>query len=390
MPTATGRPIRILFVDHTAKMSGGEIALLNLVRHLDRGRCEPIVLLYSDGPLRAELAAAGVEVHVAPLDAAVVDTRKDSLGRGGLGTLAVAVRSAMAAVRQAGLIRRLRVDVVHTNSLKSDVIGGLSARLAGVPVVWHVRDRIAADYLPRAAVVAFRWLCRAVPRGVIANSGSTMQTLHLPAGRRWARVIHDGTPVGPVTAVVPGGPPVVGLVGRITRWKGQHVFLDAAERVRAAFPDARFRIVGSVMFDERAYEAELHAQVARLGLGSAVEFTGFRADVGAAMADLAVLVHASVTAEPFGQVVIEAMALGRPVVATAGGGVLEIVDDGVTGLLVPMGDAAAMAAAIGRLLGDPGRAERMGAAGERRVRERFSIERTARAVEQYHAELLGR
>ena len=111
---------------------------------------------------------------------------------------------------------------------------------------------------------------------------------------------------------------------------------------------------------EKFLEDELKAQAARLGLTDVVEFTGFRSDVPLLIQQLAVLVHASTTGEPFGQVIVQGMAASRPVVATNGGGVPEIVVDGVTGYLVPMSDAQAMAEAISRLLSSPSQAAEMG------------------------------
>ena len=112
---ATHFPRRILFADHTAALGGGEIALLNLVRHLDRTRYVPVVLLFSDGPLRQRLRESGVETHVLPLSPSVVNARKDSLGAGTLVRLRDVLRSAAFVLRLRRQIRRLRVDLVHTN-----------------------------------------------------------------------------------------------------------------------------------------------------------------------------------------------------------------------------------------------------------------------------------
>ena len=122
------------------------------------------------------------------------------------------------------------------------------------------------------------------------------------------------------------------------------------------FPKARFVIIGAALFGEDGYEREIRQLSAQLGLEEVVEFAGFRPDVQCAIAELDLVVHASTTGEPFGQVIIEGMAAGKPVVATNGGGVPEIVEDGQTGILVPMGDAPALAEAICRVLADPAQA----------------------------------
>ncbi len=282
----------ILFFDHTASLGGGEVALLNLVQGLDRTRYRPLVILGSEGRLQAKLTEAGVETQILPISAEVVETRKDTLGAGSLLRLRAITQSATYAAKLARLIRRENAALVHTNSLKADIIGGMAARMARVPVIWHVRDRIETDYLPRPVVMLFRRLCRFVPNYIIANSTATLQTLHLPSNRSAStvysgvaaergRVVHDG--VAPEAfsheAAATSDSPVIGLIGRISPWKGQHIFVEMAAQVHARFPNARFQVCGSPLFGEEAYEAQVRAQVRQLGLETCVEFLGFRSDV---------------------------------------------------------------------------------------------------------------
>jgi glycosyltransferase involved in cell wall biosynthesis len=395
IPINPSQTPRVLFFDHTAKLGGGEIALLNLVKNLNRDRFTPIVLLGAQGPLVQRLSDAGIETHVLPLSGDVAETRKDAIGAGALLNLKKIFGVLKYAKNLARFIRENRIDLVHTNSLKSDILGGIAARRAHVPVVWHVRDRIARDYLPGPVVRIFRVLCRIIPNQIIVNSNATALTLVSDPGRHGGRihVVHDGTDVNPIppatSASTNPNQPLIGLVGRISPWKGQHIFLESAAIVAKKFPAAKFQIIGSPLFSEQEYEAQLRQQVIRLGIESRVEFTGFRTDVADLIARLDLLVHASTLGEPFGQVVIEAMSAGKPVVATSGGGVPEIVVDGQTGILVPMSDAPAMAAAIEKILGNPDLASQMGAAGHCRVVGKFSIQRTAQGVEDVLAGMLN-
>lgn len=383
---------RVLFVDHTAIMGGGEIALLNLAIALRESRYQPVALLFSAGPLADRLEAAGIETHVVPMSAGVINARKDELGGGTLLRLKDVGSTLSFIVRLSKWMRQLGVDLVHTNSLKADLIGGAAARLARLPLIWHVRDRIADDYLPSAVVRVFRILCAVLPTRVIAISGAVEETLGLAARRVKVRVVHDGTPVRaelPV-ASLNGHVPVVGIVGRISPWKGQDVFLRAAAELRQRMSNVRFQIIGAALFGEKNFEAQVRELTRSLGLEGIAEFTGFRADASELIDHLDVLVHASTTGEPFGQVVIEGMAAGKPVVATRGGAIPEIVVEGETGLMVPMGDASAMARAIAALLADPARAMAMGRAGRQRVLNHFTIERTAAQVQEVYDELLTR
>ncbi len=385
--------IRVLFFDHTAAMSGGEIALLQLLETIDRSMIDPVVVLGAEGPL-ADKLRPHTEVHVLPIDVSVNQARKDALGAASMLRMGV-VWSMIAYIwTLAGFMRRNTIQLVHTNSLKSDVLGGLAARLAGRPVVWHVRDRIAPDYLPAKVVTAFRWLCGRLPDALIANSRATAATI---AGtRKPVYVVHDGVPAqlfgrrSDAHQNSNQAVQYVGIVGRISPWKGQDIFLRAAQLVRRAHPSVRFRIIGAALFAEAEFEAKLRALVRELGLEDAVEFRGFCADVPAEIAALTVCVHASTRAEPFGQVIIEAMAAGVPVVATNGGGVPEIVEHGLTGMLVAMGDAEAMAEAIAALLADPQMAGAMALEGKRHVEDHFSIGATAAKVQEVLLAVAGR
>jgi glycosyltransferase involved in cell wall biosynthesis len=394
-------PIRVLFLDHTAKIGGGEIALVNLVRNLDRDLVEPIVLLYADGPL-VERLKGHAEIHILPISESVGSAKKDQLGWRSAFRCKAAFLTTVHIWKVACFIRRSGVDLVHTNSLKADIIGGAAARLVGVPVVWHVRDRIEDDYLPAPVVRLFRLLASAIPNFIIANSWATLATLNLKTGPRGvaissgvvmtdrSSVVHDGCEVSDRQSGQQQDELVrIGLIGRISPWKGQHIFLQAAALLRRNYPNTRFEVIGAPLFSEHEYEAQLHELAKALELEDIVDFAGFVEDVPRRIDRLDILVHASTLPEPFGQVIIEAMAAEKPVVATEGGGASEIVVNGVTGLLVPMGDAAKMAEAIGRLIDNPELAASMGRNGRQRVIDQFTIQETARMVEAVYREVLS-
>lgn len=187
---------------------------------------------------------------------------------------------------------------------------------------------------------------------------------------------------------ISGGALIVLTAARLQRWKGVHVFLDAAAGVITSHPNVCFVIVGGTLFGlEADYRLQLHQQVARSNLSDAVRFAGFQSDMPRFYAAADVVVHSSIEPEPFGMVLVEAMACGKPVIASDAGGPREIVENGVTGLLVPPGDAARLADAISILLSDPERRRRMGQAGAARVRDRFSAERMVRQVEKVYQEI---
>ncbi len=388
-------PYRVLYLNHGAKPSGAEFALWRMLGARDRRRIEPVILFGEEGPAADFMREIGVETHVLPLTGAVREVRKDTLGVGALLHLGRLAAFGAYAARVAAFARRQRVRIIHTNTIKAHLYGALAGRLARLPVVWHLRDYVNESYFPRPVVRVVRFLARHAPRHVIGVSRSVMEQLQLGDGGRRSTVILDGLTepelaagMNPVPAPGGGAPVRIGIVGRLAKWKGQHVFLDAAAQVVAAGHDARFVVVGAALFGEEDYASDLRRQAERLGIAGRVEFRGFTRDVVGELRRLDVLVHASTTGEPFGQVIIEGMAVGLPVVASRGGGVPEIITDGENGLLTPMGDAAGLASALVSLLDDPARAQLLGRTGYAHVREHFRASRGARQVADIYQGIL--
>ncbi len=386
----TRRNLRVVYVDHCAKLSGGELALLRLLPALEG--VDAHVVLGEDGPLVPRLLDAGISVEVLPMPEAARDLPRERARPGAL-PLASLLGTTGYTARLARRLRQLHPDVVHTNSLKSALYGGAAARVAGIPAVWHVRDRIADDYLPAPAVRLVRATARWLPAAVIANSHATLATLGTlrPPGIVVPSPVVVRDPLrqtGRATLRDRDGVHV-GMVGRLAPWKGQHVFLEAFAR---AFPDGSERavVVGAPLFgeSEEAYARQLRARATELGLEGRVEFRGFRHDLESELARLDVLVHASVIPEPFGQVVIEGMGFGLPVAAPAAGGPLEVIEDGVNGLLYPPGDVEALARLLRTLASDTELRRRLGDAAREKAKE-FAPEAIARQVTDLYREVLA-
>ncbi|HEY0188906.1 MAG TPA: glycosyltransferase [Cellulomonas sp.] len=380
--SAGARRLRVAVLDHTAALGGAELALLRTVAALDPAQVEAVVVLFADGPLAGRLRDLGARVRVLPLDPEVAGTDRHAAGRPGVRTAAATVPFVG---RLARLLREIDPDVVHTTSLKADLLGLPAARLArlrGLPVVWHVHDRISEDYLPGPVARVLRLAARRGPRHVVVNSRATADTL-LPLPRGWTLAYPGLAPAqvaaDPWSRPRPT-PPVVGLVGRISPTKGQREFVDACAVLAGRYPTARFRIIGAALFAEQDYADEVRAQIEQLGLTDRIELAGWQADPVAAIDALSVLVHASPVAEPFGQVIVEGMARGVPVVATAGGGADEIAtaaDGAARCLVVPPRDVPALAAAVGEVLDDPSAAEARARRAWADVRREYTVAETA-------------
>jgi glycosyltransferase involved in cell wall biosynthesis len=292
------------------------------------------------------------------------------------------------------LIRQHGVDVVHTNSLKAGFYGCLAARLSRVPAVWHLRDRLASDYLPPFALALTRLALLVLPKTIICNSESTLETIDWPwPRRRLLTAIVAASPIPDVlessamsrrlgAALQPHRAFTIAMVGRITPWKGQLVVVRAFSEARLP-ESAVLVLMGSPMFGEDDYLAEIEQEVARRGLTERVQLRGFVSDVLSALSEVDVLVHASTSPEPFGQVIVEGMAVGVPVVATRGGGPSEIITDGVDGLLYEAGDAARLAELLTVLHEDATLRDRLRNNGLMRARDFTPGMIAPRVYEQY-------
>ncbi|RPE85142.1 glycosyltransferase involved in cell wall biosynthesis [Curtobacterium sp. PhB137] len=337
----------VAMLTHSAALSGAELLVARVAAA--RVETEVIVVLGEHGPLESLLSGLGVEHEVVALDPSVTEHAADAGG----GLLAKGVSTLRSTRALARRLRDVGADVVVTHSAKAHVYGGLAGRLARIPVVAYVHDVVGAAGASRANTLVLRAALTTLPAARIANSRTTARSL----GRSGPAPAVIGCPVDLPDQAAPSapGPFTIGMVGRLTRWKGQDIAVRAfaAARALGLDPDARLRLIGAAHFGtDDHHAAELHTLVTELDLTALVEFRGHRQDVDAEISACDLLVHASRRPEPFGQVVTEAMALGRPVIAADAGGPAEVLTHGEDGLLVRPGDVDALAHAILRLAGD--------------------------------------
>lgn len=402
----------MLFVQRYAD-GGSVVSLLDLVRALDPERYRPLVAFRSPSSWVTEFVAAGVDTVVFPsLDpvgpdpggaAAQPGLSAPPIDRSGRSSLRRElrrfVRRDLPATRWlVGLIRRHHVRIVHANN---DVLSNRDALLAGRvarrPVVQHVRG--LHEYRPDLARRIDRTLARIPVRFVyISRAAQDNDAVQLGVRADRSLVLDNPFDVGayeaprdPALAAelgIPAGAEVVLDLGRLARWKGQDVFLRAMAEVIRSRPTAVALLVGAPLGRRgHAFAEELESLAAELGIAESVVFAGERRDVARVLALADVFVHSATQPEPFGRVVVEAMAAGLPVVASDDGGVREIVDSGRTGRLVEPGRPELLAEVIGELLDDPEAARGLGERGRSEARARFGVAAHARAVQALYDEI---
>lgn len=362
---------RILAIDQTGVLGGAELSLLEFARH----KKESVdVLLFDDGPFRRALADAGVNVDVLDASGLRGMSKQGAPKLRALGGIASLVRET---------VKRARgVDVIYANTQRAMVVGAIAGVIARRPVVWHLRDIVSPEHFGRMQRMAIKWFGKLALDHVIANSAASaaafMELANVPAKR--IDVVFNGISEAPFRkhdntsqAVLrerlglPVDAFIVGSFSRLAHWKGQHVLLEAALRD----PQLHVALVGAPLFGEDLYEAALRAFVETHGMTSRVHFLGFRDDVAACMRAVDVVAHTSIAPEPFGRVIVEGMLAKRPVVAMRAGGVTEIVDDGMSGLLCEPDSADALSSAITRLRTDAQLRTRLVETGYDVARRRF-------------------
>jgi glycosyltransferase involved in cell wall biosynthesis len=356
--------------NHGEIVGGGEVSLLTLLKGLDRSRWAPVAVVPSEGAVAAGARALGLPTRVIPLP--------------GLRWPGPAVLRSVVALRR--LARETGAVLLHANGSRAMFYAGLAGRLGGPPVIWHLRileeDR-KLDWL----------LVRLATRAIAISEAVRARLRRWPGACGRCAVVPNGIDLA---AFAPARPPgsvreslglcpadrVIGTVGRLVPFKGHGYLLEAFAQLRQRHPGIRLLVVG----DGPERDA-LERQARDLGIAGDVRFTGHREDVADLLAAIEVFVLPSL-AEHFGRVLLEAMAMERPVVATDAGGVPEVVAENVSGLLVPPADPAALARAVSRLLTDSALARAMGRAGRRRVEAHYNLQRHAERVEAVYAEVL--
>ena len=381
--------MRVLFISHDAGLDGAQRTLLTLLSAIDRRVCSPLLLVPYDGPLNRAAAALGIPVFVERLahwiPSSLVSTRRQRLRH--LYLFFRSLRSRCRAIER--LVVEQGVDLVYTNTVTC-VEGAIAARCTRKPHVWHIHEHILGNrgiarllpfrvycttikYLSRAVIFCSRASASDYPQlsgkvSVVYN-GISLPTLRDRIAAR-AKVTND---LG-----IAGNGTIVTMVGALHPGKDHGTFLSSAERVARSVEDVIFLIVGE---GSESYNNAVRRRISDLQLDSRVRLLGWRDDILDLMAASDVLVVSS-EKESFGLTVIEALAVETPVVSTRCGGPEEIMEDGVTGLLVPVKDPLAMAEAIVRLLSDPIIARRMGASGRIQVSEHFGVDRYVQGIQR--------
>ena len=392
---------RILFVDHVSKVLGGaEVNLIELLALPDARTCwEASVACAPGSPLAAALAKLDVPCHTYGFAPALNELRLVGRGFNPVAKLRGWRELQRATDRLRAIVAGVRPDVLLSCTNKDHFTAGAVAATTGRPSVWWVNDILSADFFswPVRQVFALKARKLATRLTPVSDFGrAALTTAGVPADR--LVTIHNGIPLDRYQRSastllrdqlkITPGEPLFGLVGRITPWKGQDFFLRLAAAWAGARRPGRFVIIGRAFNEDEPFEASLKAYVRQHRLETRVHFVAFQADLAATLSQLDGLLHCSTKPEPFGRVLIEAMAVGVPVIGARAGGVPEILTDGVDGLLAAPGQLAEYLQHLITLVTDPGRGAALALEGRRTVERRFTLERVFADFDRVFADVL--
>ena len=353
---------KILFIDHTAVMGGAELCLVDLATaYTNRGK----VLLFQDGSLRNHLENLGVEVSIAGASKTMLKLRTS----GGLNSL-ITIPELWNLAGQ--IAREARgYDLILANSQKAFVTAALATLRDSPPVLWYLHDILTAKHFSRVNRQVAVFLANRFAAKILVNSQATGKAFVAAGGKKLYDVVYNGFDAQKFDAVAEedilkvrselgiGNSPLVGLFSRLSYWKGQHILLSAVKDL----PEVHVMLVGDALFGEEEYVSELKALAAIPELAGRVHWLGFRDDIPTLMKACDIVTHTSTEPEPFGRVIVEGQLARKPVIASAAGGALELIEDGVSGCLFPLEDATTLSKQIERLISDRSLADKIAQQG---------------------------
>lgn len=376
------KEIKVLFFDHAPVMGGAEHSLLDILVGMNKWPIKAVLLAPRHGVLSTMAKENGIETLDFPFLRGILSIKRDELERKPLRIISSMPEIIRAVVAIKTMLKRGNYQIIYTNSLKSHFLGGLAGKLAGVKVIWHFRD-IPVQRLSRFFIF---WGAKLLPDKIIAVSKASAAQFGKNA--RKITVIHNGLEISRILnsakQQIPeeaqaklgnaGDCPMIGIVGQISRWKGQDVFIKAADIILKKYPQIKFLVIGGSIFGEDDFGETLNRYVQENQLAEKVIFVGQLSNVYPLIKKLDLLANCSIEPEPFGRVIIEAMSLGIPVIATKGGAAEEIIDNGLDGLIIPPGDPEILAKAMEKVLTGDNFKNEFAAKGPVKVSESFGLE----------------
>jgi glycosyltransferase involved in cell wall biosynthesis len=384
---------KILFIHSGSDLYGASRCLLRLATGLRKNGDQILAIIPEEGPLVNEFEKNDIDFVIMP-DLPVFTRKKIHSVKGIVSLIAGIFTSTRKLLLQ---IRKFKPDLLHTNTAII-LSPGIAAKIASLPHFWHIRE-FFVDF-PNFWKL-YQWYIAFFSTRILCMSQEVAKQFAHPIHKK-IEVVYDGISMDEFVPVTPlrvsqfrekyGFNPeklTVGVVGRIKfKRKGQEILVEAAAKLRDEFPNVQYACIGSPFPGNEEHLENLLNLIEKLGLEDRMIYTGDVEDIQTAYAALDILVLTSVQPEPFGMVLIEAMAMGKPVVGTKIGGPLEIIDDGISGFLVEPGNPDDLALALKKLMSDPDLRRKMGQNARARYLKYFEFSKYYRDIQNQYNQVL--
>ena len=379
---------RILYVNPVSYIGGGEKALLELMENLPSEEYMPILLCPGDGHFPVICRNKGIEIHYLP-----------TIPFPGGKAITTYKYLALNAIKIANFVARLKIDLVHSNSARVAYHGGLGARMAGVPSIIHIRDYINSPFQSRLKALFLNRISDRIIAVSEATKVSILSNNHFLQNK--TVTVYDGIPyieqpsneqikffLKSLKSLSQG--PILAVIGAISKQKGQSIIIRALPEIKKLFPGIILLIIGTPRDSQGViYENQIHEEVKQMGLSGHVIFLGFREDVQVIIKSADLIVHPAVEPDAFPHILLEACFLQTPVVASAIGGIPEIIEDRKTGYLFTPGDINGLSALIIQILSHTDMITNVCKLGKEKVSESFSMRKHIDRITELYKTLLN-
>lgn len=383
----------ILFIHQSAELYGSDKTLLLLLKYLDKAKFYPVVILPNDGPLKNELEKVNIEVHIAP----VLKLYRKMFSPKNLITFFSDIKKGVTISNE--LHKKYHFDIVYSNTL-AVLLGLFFVRKTKIKHIWHVHEIIESPSVFKKAFMKI--LSLKATSSIIYNSIATKtfwETNH--AIRKKGVVVWNGVENNDLSISdneidnlrkqlfnATQNKIIIGLVGRISRWKGQQILLDSFEEIFKTYQNIKLVYIGSPPPNQEVFLEQLNLQIAEKKLSDKVTILSFRKDISTIWHCIDVAVVPSTEPEPFGLVAIEAMFAKKPVIGSNHGGLTEIIINNETGFLVEPNNQKQLSEALNELIKNQELREQFGNAGYQRAVNEFSIDKYVSSIENLFDKIL--
>lgn len=369
---------RILFFDHVAQLSGGERSLLLILKKLNKELFEPVLVTPKEGPLTEAVSEIGIETEIVPFPKVVLERKRKETGITSLVVSLIFIIPGL--LHLISIIKRKKIHLIYTNSQKAHLIGLLAGLFLRVPVIWHFRDilhkgavrRIVRFFvfyfvthviaISHAVSEQFNFLDRKSKKVSVFYNAIDMEDFFRKAKESKVDLRRENS--------IPDDSILVAAVGQIAKWKGQEYLIYVAKELVKKYKNVYFFIIGKPLFLENEYNKKLVNLVSKYNIEGRVFLTGFRTDIEGVMNDIDILLHTPIEPEPFGRVLIEAMAGRALVVSFDIGAIREVVSEEIGFLIKPF-DRKKLLSVVSSLIEDGKLRKKLGMKSRSYVEKRF-------------------